>query len=315
MTSALSFQTKPLHFIEDLQQPVKGYDIDIEQFEAGAFQGSLIHGAADDVLVSFGRFNRGVRSRGIWSGDKVVLGLLVGCSQRATQRSVDASPGSLVCCPAGHEHDSTYRGHSSFAGLAFDARSAPSLLGSYGERLADADLRDFVHVRPPQELGDRVTARLARIVPRLAAATLSEAGARYWSRAIVEAFAALLTTGLRSPERDRPIPSARIVRQVEDLVGPNLSQLHHISDICRALNVSRRTLHRAFDDVVGIGPVTYLRHKRLNAARRALQTAAPPGQTVTRIALDHGFDDVGRFCAYYQNMFGEYPLNTLKKRH
>lgn len=85
----------------------------------------------------------------------------------------------------------------------------------------------------------------------------------------------------------------------------------HVSEICAALGVSRRTLHRAFQEVFGLGPVTFLRHKRLCTAHSILHESAPGSTTVAAVAMEQGFYEPGRFSQYYFAMFGEHPSQTL----
>ena len=85
----------------------------------------------------------------------------------------------------------------------------------------------------------------------------------------------------------------------------------HISEICAQFNVSRRSLHRAFDDMLGLGPVTFLRRKRLCAIHSALMANTTATATIGEIAMQHGFIELGRFSHYYRSLFGEYPSETL----
>jgi AraC family ethanolamine operon transcriptional activator len=103
------------------------------------------------------------------------------------------------------------------------------------------------------------------------------------------------------------------VREVEQHVDALRDRPVHISEICAALRVSRRTLHRAFHDALGIGPVAFLRHKRLCAAHSALKNADPSRTRVTDIAMEFGFSEMGRFAGYYLSLFGESPSATLRK--
>lgn len=53
---------------------------------------------------------------------------------------------------------------------------------------------------------------------------------------------------------------------------------------------------------------------RMSAVRRKLQAADPATQTVSALAADHGFLHWGRFAAAYRAMFGELPVETLRRR-
>ena len=73
----------------------------------------------------------------------------------------------------------------------------------------------------------------------------------------------------------------------------------------------RRSLYRAFNDAMGIPPITYLRHKRLDDVPTALLKAGPDAM-VRDIARAHGFHELGRFAASYRRAFGELPSQTLQ---
>jgi transcriptional regulator GlxA family with amidase domain len=51
----------------------------------------------------------------------------------------------------------------------------------------------------------------------------------------------------------------------------------------------------------------------MHLARRALLCAEPAKSTVTRIATDYGFWELGRFSVTYRALFGEPPLETLRR--
>ena len=50
----------------------------------------------------------------------------------------------------------------------------------------------------------------------------------------------------------------------------------------------------------------------MEAVRHALENARPGEATVTRIATDYGFFELGRFAATYTSLFGERPSDTLR---
>jgi hypothetical protein len=51
----------------------------------------------------------------------------------------------------------------------------------------------------------------------------------------------------------------------------------------------------------------------LNAVRSALQRADPATNSVTEIARDHRFLQLGRFSRTYRSIFGELPSATLQR--
>ena len=80
----------------------------------------------------------------------------------------------------------------------------------------------------------------------------------------------------------------------------------------RLTGVSERTLRSVFHAEFGVGPVTYLRRRRLDAVRADI-LALDPGAATTEadVAHRHGFAHAGRFAAEYRARFGETPSATL----
>ncbi|CTQ55329.1 transcriptional regulator EutR [Roseibium album] len=102
-----------------------------------------------------------------------------------------------------------------------------------------------------------------------------------------------------------------IYRRFEDTVRNIDDQVLTINRICTDMEISRRTLHRAVEDAVGVSPSDYLRNWRLTRSRKCLKELKCG--TVTECAMRWGFCDVGRYASYYKELFGELPSVTLSK--
>jgi AraC family transcriptional regulator, ethanolamine operon transcriptional activator len=100
-----------------------------------------------------------------------------------------------------------------------------------------------------------------------------------------------------------------LVQASRNMVEEQLQQPPAVSEMCSHLGVSRRTLQNAFQRVLGISPLSYLRAIRLGAARNALKTAS----SVTDAATALGFWHFGHFAKDYQAMFGELPSQTHRR--
>jgi AraC-like DNA-binding protein len=57
----------------------------------------------------------------------------------------------------------------------------------------------------------------------------------------------------------------------------------------------------------------YLWLRRMHLARCALILADPATTTVTQIATEHGFYELGRFAVSYRALFGESPSVSLHR--
>jgi AraC family transcriptional regulator, ethanolamine operon transcriptional activator len=103
-----------------------------------------------------------------------------------------------------------------------------------------------------------------------------------------------------------------VVKRAKEYLRLHVDESLTIGDLCRQLNVSRRTLQYSFQDVLDINPVAYIRAMRLNGVRRALKKANPQTDSVQDIAARWGFWHLSHFCTDYKFMFGELPSATLR---
>jgi transcriptional regulator GlxA family with amidase domain len=105
----------------------------------------------------------------------------------------------------------------------------------------------------------------------------------------------------------------QLVDEAEQLTLADVNEPLHISALCLALAVSERTLRKAFHRIHGLPPCRHLRMLRLSVARRALLIANCELTTVTEIAINFGFVELGRFSVEYRRLFGESPSQTLSR--
>jgi AraC family ethanolamine operon transcriptional activator len=265
-----------------------------------------------DLPLDVGTFSLGVRSRGVVSDDRVTIGMLTGCSNRVTHWSYEMRPADAVVWPPGDEHDARYYGGASVAVISLAACDLDWIFGSEPQ-LRERGAWTRNHYRPAPGASAYNIRLLEKIFARLKAngAKLSADAAEFWKRAIVEVMTSTILEN-SSSDMDGPLPSAlRIVSKVEDYLETNESRPVHMSEICSRLHVSRRTLHRAFHDAIGIGPAALLRRKRLCSVHKTLRSSDPTMTTVGEVAIEHGFANLGRFSGDYHWLFGEYPSQTL----
>jgi AraC-like DNA-binding protein len=312
MSAPVSVRGQEVESVEELRRVVPTARTEVTQVDRGRLQGNLTHLLIAGLPLNLGRFSLGVRSRGVVSGDRITIGMLIGRTNRVTHWSYDMQPADVVVWSPKAEHDARYYGGASVAVISLAASDLDLFFGSE-PRLREPGTWIRKHYRPDGDKGARAIRPLREIVAALQAngGSLSADSAEFWKRAIVEAMTAPMLQASPS-EMDGPPPSAlRIVGKVEDYVDAGGLCPIHISEICSRLRVSRRTLHRAFHDAVGLGPIAFLRSKRLCAAHRTLRNSDPIKTTVTQVALEHGFANLGRFCGEYHSQFNEYPSRTL----
>jgi AraC-like DNA-binding protein len=140
--------------------------------------------------------------------------------------------------------------------------------------------------------------------------------------AIIATLETELVTGLsRTPslpegERRAPLSLRRrgFDRAIAHIRHADLATLD-TAELCAAAAVSPRTLEYAFREELGLSPAAFIRRLRLHALRRALLASALGESTVTELAHQLGFSQLGRLAGTYRRVFGEPPSATLARSY
>lgn len=139
-----------------------------------------------------------------------------------------------------------------------------------------------------------------------------------WQEWILDALASVISPWIAPLERGwTGIPITKhydIVRQAETVFDSNNQSMIADADMVAGdLGISRRTLFYAFQKSLGIGPRRYYELKRLHNLRRDLRLAHRDDTSVTDLAFNNGFTQLGRLSGLYKRHFGESPSDTLRR--
>jgi AraC-like DNA-binding protein len=107
---------------------------------------------------------------------------------------------------------------------------------------------------------------------------------------------------------------ARIVSRARAYIHENLEGPLSIDAIAAAAFTSHRTLHRAFEIVLDETPYSYVQRLRLHRIRHELVSDDERSCTITSVANQWGISELGRFAAWYRDLFGELPSETLRRQ-
>jgi AraC-like DNA-binding protein len=102
------------------------------------------------------------------------------------------------------------------------------------------------------------------------------------------------------------------VRRVEELVAADPGRRHTLADLAAQSGSSVRALQAGFRRHRGMTPLEFIRARRLERARAALLDASTATR-VTEVALDAGYEHLGRFARDYKARYGESPSQTLAR--
>jgi len=106
--------------------------------------------------------------------------------------------------------------------------------------------------------------------------------------------------------------SAVIARFVEFVEANGYRRLS-LRELCAATLTTERMLRACCRERLGMTPNKYIRLHRLELVRQALRTAESSTTTVTHIAAQFGFSELGRFAIEYRELFGELPSASLRR--
>jgi AraC-like DNA-binding protein len=227
------------------------------------------------------------------------------------QSGRELSSGAIIIDGVGATHD-----HRSFGPWA-SVSLTPEDLAEAGNVLnaREAPLPAAIHlIRPEPDLMARLlllhesAARLAETAPN---APAQPEVAKSLERALIDAMIQCVASSsleMRTAARRH----AQIIARLEDLLAANRDRPLYLAEICATTGVSERTLRVCCHEHLGMGPVRYLWLRRMHLARAALIRADPASATVTSIATDHGFWELGRFSVEYRTLFGESPSVSLR---
>lgn len=136
---------------------------------------------------------------------------------------------------------------------------------------------------------------------------------------IAEEFYELLNHCL-NPQHQASSPAVcenrdRLVRRVRAYLDASHESAITISDVCREVGVTRRTLQNATQEVLGVSPQHYLKAVRLNGLRRELKQRDPARESIGDVASHWGFWHLSQMAQDYRRLFGELPSQTSMRLH
>ena len=189
-----------------------------------------------------------------------------------------------------------------------------------GETLAACDLtppRDHLMVIPrPDAMAklQRLHAAAGQLADDAPEIIANPDAARGLEQALTEAMVGCLRVGSVHEDAMAQRQHELIMRRFRRVLEEKPFESLYITDICKVIRVSERTLEVCCQEQLGLGPKRYLVLRRFHLARRALREAASDRTTVTDIATRYGFWHFGRFAGAYRSLFGESPSVTLHRQ-
>jgi len=289
-------------------------DLEISQIEPGCLSGRHLRFGLPGGQFSYVETSLALRGSGTFS-DRWTLSIILATTTPSRQHGIKVRPGSLVVHRPNVEHDAVYGRNFKVACFTVYDKVLTKHFRQLDPRVQDALRRPWSVFEPPLNSRQKTIEHFAEA----AAIIRSAPQVRNSRRALAKFEEELVYDFLEAVEQQFPAHSigtdqraAAMVRQIDQDVRKSLLINSSVAELCAAYEVPRRTLNRAFQNALGMGPATYLRRVRLNGARRALQRRSARSAAVRDVALEFGFWHLGRFAEQYKELFGESPHETLR---
>jgi AraC-like DNA-binding protein len=308
----------PISHIEDLRDAVYGAGLEATQMASGALRGSLVFSDWGGVVVSSGLINGHVALRGPLSQDKITLGIGLELAPGSKHWLTEVATGDVGVFHAGDEHDAFYVPGSLYATLTMSS-----------ERLREEAAREGLVLDRATLGGTGIRSR--RVPPGVLAQMRHQFQRVHCGGPPVIAgepglctmlLGTLLNQVAREPHpvrgRARITGHARVLARARAYIMAHLGEPIALDDIAAAACASRRTLQRAFAEILEDTPQTYVRRLRLHRIRAGLAGDAERACTIAVIANQWGITELGRMSRWYRELFGERPSETIahaKERH
>ena len=315
--SQLQLTEQQIDGIEDMRRVLGAPHINCVPLGAGTPKGAIFQASIGEVRLRTGELSADIRTRSSVESDLLSFSMKLDSagSLFSFRSGEEVLPGDVFRLARGDVNDYRATGTMRFAVISLH----PDLLRRHGAEDALQGDRSVWEHRQWFRAPHATRALVARSVQRIASQVLrvdwtvtGQALHQLQAELIEPLVWGITSVELRSRGR-HALSAATIVRKVEDWVDGQPPASIQIADLCRALHLSRRTLHRAFAETLGMGPARYLTLQRLTVVRTELRRGEPPGIKVTDTAIKYGFWELGRFAREYRQIFGERPSETLGK--
>jgi AraC family transcriptional regulator, ethanolamine operon transcriptional activator len=223
---------------------------------------------------------------------------------------------SLVTIRTARPYTFTSRGVCRWVGIKLPP-DHPSISAHTHEALDSPNCGRDIRIRTEPRQATRIRA----LVSRLCAADeslrrMDEAASVAAEEEIISAAASALEQGLEIEDRHVGRPQfsrRRVIARALALIQANAGQPLFVQDLCRAAQVSERTLRNVFHEYFGVGPMRMVRVRQLHEIRAELLSADRAHDTVTRIASRFGVWDFSLFARNYRRLYDESPSETLNQ--
>jgi AraC-like DNA-binding protein len=295
--------------IEDLSDAVLGAGLDATQMSTGHLSGGLAFSETDGFICTSGLINGRVALFGPLSQDMITIGVGLRLEPGTRHWLNEVETGNVGVFYPGDEHDSIYTPGSLYATITASAEKLE-------QEAAKEDLILDRHILGGTGIHTRNLEPAALTELRRPFERIHEAHASRDCNTVGSRMLAALIAHLARPPHHRNVgrhasQHGKIVERARAYIQGHLCEPMSVDEIAAAAYTSRRTLFRAFEDILNEAPHHYVRRLRLHRIRHDLASEAERACTIALVANQWGLSDLGRMSGWYRELFGERPSETM----
>ncbi len=315
----VAMKNKPVAYIEHkcittldaFSETFPAWDIDVVQTEPGAASMDVLFAQTNRFILTHVTLDRKFHHEGHTPPGYRTFTVSACAQMPVLTRRQWVEHDQIILAPASCDSDGMGYGGLNHFYLSMHQDDLEHISQMAGLDLDEASKGDGAVFRPQLESLDRLRQVLWDI-NRLAL----ESPLVSWFPPAVESLKSALASCLATTveKHGHPAPKRRdhVYKTVLKYMMGNLDTIVSVKDLCRAGNVSERTLLYIFRDRLDVTPKEFLQACKL---RRVQQDLLSHGtKNVTDAATRWGFWHMGQFAADYRKMFGELPSATLRRR-
>lgn len=286
-----------------------------QQISAGEFEGTMWQARIGGIQLFRELTTQRVHQTGQAWSNSFTVAMPLALSEPIRWRGANVGVDGTVCYHGADELELFTSRHCDLLAVAVDTDD----FAAYAATVEGRDVRPWLNSEPLPALPAERQAQFKSFLYTVLHGAISDPAPLLQAQAqkelketVYSHLIDLQTAPTETPERKSYGQRNALVARAREQLYSNPDTPVTVADLCCLLGVSRRSLQYAFEDVLGINPLAYLRALRLNGVRREIKSRGPAA-AVLDIAARWGFWHPSHFSADYRRMFGEVPSTTRSR--
>ncbi len=104
----------------------------------------------------------------------------------------------------------------------------------------------------------------------------------------------------------------KVMEKLRQHIDRNIKQNLSVKNLLDICHMSERSLYYLFRENESMTPLSYIQQRKIERVYRELSTQRTT-KSITQIAMEYGFSNLGRFSQLYRNQVGELPSVTRSR--